>query len=160
MNRAYLVKWPLGREEAGRNQYGGRIHGQKIDWTWEVWGFLFSQQCANLSPQANSAPIRQPKVQKTHLGAFTAVLSTRLFVWESRYVQYLVFLCAVPAKILSFGGTVTTPWMKEVRLPCASVGEPAPTIKWTKDRSECTTLLFYRLHTRDLMYWSLRKSMF
>uniref|UniRef100_A0A8C7WZS5 Down syndrome cell adhesion molecule like 1 n=1 Tax=Oryzias sinensis TaxID=183150 RepID=A0A8C7WZS5_9TELE len=42
----------------------------------------------------------------------------------------------VPAKILSFGGTVTTPWMKEVRLPCASVGEPAPTIKWTKDRSE------------------------
>lgn len=43
-------------------------------------------------------------------------------------------LCAVPAKILSFGGTVTTPWMKEVRLPCSSVGEPAPTIKWTKDR--------------------------
>uniref|UniRef100_A0A3Q2DIV1 Down syndrome cell adhesion molecule like 1 n=1 Tax=Cyprinodon variegatus TaxID=28743 RepID=A0A3Q2DIV1_CYPVA len=30
----------------------------------------------------------------------------------------------VPAKILSFGGTVTTPWMKEVRLPCSSVGEP------------------------------------
>lgn len=43
-------------------------------------------------------------------------------------------MCAVPAKILSFGGTVTTPWMKEVRLPCSSVGEPAPTIKWTKDR--------------------------
>lgn len=42
----------------------------------------------------------------------------------------------VPAKILSFGGTVTTPWMKEVRLPCSSVGEPAPTIKWTKDRSD------------------------
>uniref|UniRef100_A0A8C6MHB1 DS cell adhesion molecule like 1 n=1 Tax=Nothobranchius furzeri TaxID=105023 RepID=A0A8C6MHB1_NOTFU len=41
----------------------------------------------------------------------------------------------VPAKILSFGGTVTTPWMKEVRLPCSSVGEPAPTIKWTKDSS-------------------------
>ncbi|CDQ79704.1 unnamed protein product [Oncorhynchus mykiss] len=39
-----------------------------------------------------------------------------------------------PAKILSFGGTVTTPWMKEVRLPCSSVGEPTPTIKWTKDR--------------------------
>uniref|UniRef100_A0A671L9T6 Down syndrome cell adhesion molecule-like protein 1 n=1 Tax=Sinocyclocheilus anshuiensis TaxID=1608454 RepID=A0A671L9T6_9TELE len=41
-----------------------------------------------------------------------------------------------PAKILSFGGTVTTPWMKEVRLPCSSVGEPTPTIKWTKDRSK------------------------
>uniref|UniRef100_A0A3Q2XLW9 DS cell adhesion molecule like 1 n=1 Tax=Hippocampus comes TaxID=109280 RepID=A0A3Q2XLW9_HIPCM len=42
---------------------------------------------------------------------------------------------AKPAKILSFGGTVTTPWMKEVRLPCNSVGEPTPTIKWTKDEN-------------------------
>ncbi|MEQ2312500.1 Down syndrome cell adhesion molecule-like protein 1 [Ameca splendens] len=42
----------------------------------------------------------------------------------------------VPAKILSFGGTITTPWMKEVRLPCSSVGEPAPTIKWTKDSED------------------------
>uniref|UniRef100_A0AAY4CS75 Down syndrome cell adhesion molecule like 1 n=1 Tax=Denticeps clupeoides TaxID=299321 RepID=A0AAY4CS75_9TELE len=41
-----------------------------------------------------------------------------------------------PAKILSFGGTVTTPWMKEVRLPCSSVGEPAPSIKWTKDSED------------------------
>lgn len=32
---------------------------------------------------------------------------------------------------------MTTPWMKEVRLPCSSVGEPAPTIKWTKDRYVC-----------------------
>ncbi|XP_037543605.1 Down syndrome cell adhesion molecule-like protein 1 homolog [Nematolebias whitei] len=42
----------------------------------------------------------------------------------------------VPAKILSFGGTVTTPWMKEVRLPCSSVGEPTPTIKWTKESED------------------------
>ncbi|XP_067102684.1 LOW QUALITY PROTEIN: cell adhesion molecule DSCAML1 [Osmerus mordax] len=41
-----------------------------------------------------------------------------------------------PAKILSFGGTHTTPWMKEVRLPCSSVGEPNPTIKWTKDSED------------------------
>lgn len=59
-------------------------------------------------------------------------------------------LCwTAPAKILSFGGTVTTPWMKEVRLPCSSVGEPTPTIKWTKDRwpsFPCTvhlSLFFY-----------------
>lgn len=47
---------------------------------------------------------------------------------------FYIFSLLAPAKILSFGGTVTTPWMKEVRLPCSSVGEPTPTIKWTKDR--------------------------
>lgn len=41
---------------------------------------------------------------------------------------------AAPAKIISFGGTVTTPWMKDVRLPCSSVGDPLPAVKWTKDR--------------------------
>lgn len=43
-------------------------------------------------------------------------------------------LSSAPAKIISFGGTVTTPWMKDVRLPCNSVGDPAPAVKWTKDR--------------------------
>ncbi|KAJ3589441.1 hypothetical protein NHX12_010286 [Muraenolepis orangiensis] len=43
-----------------------------------------------------------------------------------------------PAKILSFGGTVTTPWMKEVRLPCSSVGEPTPTVTWSKDSEDST----------------------
>ncbi|XP_010192814.1 PREDICTED: Down syndrome cell adhesion molecule-like protein 1, partial [Mesitornis unicolor] len=41
-----------------------------------------------------------------------------------------------PAKIISFGGTVTTPWMKDVRLPCNSVGEPVPALKWTKDSED------------------------
>lgn len=70
-----------------------------------------------------------------------------LFVRESNLIK--LSLCAVPAKILSFGGTVTTPWMKEVRLPCSSVGEPAPTIKWTKDRSE---LITYRLYVRVMTH--------
>ncbi|XP_039197746.1 Down syndrome cell adhesion molecule-like protein 1 isoform X4 [Crotalus tigris] len=41
-----------------------------------------------------------------------------------------------PAKIISFGGTVTTPWMKDVRLPCSSVGDPLPAMKWTKDSDD------------------------
>lgn len=45
-----------------------------------------------------------------------------------------VLLSIAPAKIISFGGTVTTPWLKDVRLPCNSVGDPAPAVKWTKDR--------------------------
>ncbi|NXW90066.1 DSCL1 protein, partial [Alopecoenas beccarii] len=74
----------------------------------------------------------------------------------SRGQQYLLWVAAVtsagrgnisekvtiepagkaPAKIISFGGTVTTPWMKDVRLPCNSVGEPVPAIKWTKDSED------------------------
>ncbi|XP_038635043.1 Down syndrome cell adhesion molecule-like protein 1 homolog [Scyliorhinus canicula] len=41
-----------------------------------------------------------------------------------------------PAKIIAFGGTVTTPWMRDVFLPCRAVGDPGPTIKWTKDSDD------------------------
>lgn len=42
----------------------------------------------------------------------------------------LLFLA--PARILTFNGTVTTPWMKDIVLPCKGVGDPPPTIKWLK----------------------------
>uniref|UniRef100_A0A670KFQ0 Cell adhesion molecule DSCAM n=1 Tax=Podarcis muralis TaxID=64176 RepID=A0A670KFQ0_PODMU len=38
-----------------------------------------------------------------------------------------------PARILTFSGTVTTPWMKDIILPCKAVGDPAPTVKWMKE---------------------------
>uniref|UniRef100_A0A8C8MKW2 Cell adhesion molecule DSCAM n=1 Tax=Oncorhynchus tshawytscha TaxID=74940 RepID=A0A8C8MKW2_ONCTS len=37
-----------------------------------------------------------------------------------------------PARILTFNGTVTTPWMRDIILPCKAVGDPPPTIKWLK----------------------------
>uniref|UniRef100_A0A672PG83 DS cell adhesion molecule n=1 Tax=Sinocyclocheilus grahami TaxID=75366 RepID=A0A672PG83_SINGR len=37
-----------------------------------------------------------------------------------------------PARILTFSGTVTTPWMRDIVLPCKAVGDPPPTIKWLK----------------------------
>ncbi|KAF7692719.1 Down syndrome cell adhesion molecule [Silurus meridionalis] len=37
-----------------------------------------------------------------------------------------------PARILTFSGTVTTPWMRDIVLPCRAVGDPPPTIKWLK----------------------------
>uniref|UniRef100_S4RFJ7 Uncharacterized protein n=1 Tax=Petromyzon marinus TaxID=7757 RepID=S4RFJ7_PETMA len=40
-----------------------------------------------------------------------------------------------PARVLSFGGRVSSPWMRDVQLPCRSVGEPGPSVRWTKDRS-------------------------
>nr|XP_029535897.1 Down syndrome cell adhesion molecule homolog [Oncorhynchus nerka] len=39
-----------------------------------------------------------------------------------------------PARILTFNGTVTTPWMKDIILPCKAVGDPPPTIKWLKGK--------------------------
>uniref|UniRef100_A0A8C1IN40 Cell adhesion molecule DSCAM n=1 Tax=Cyprinus carpio TaxID=7962 RepID=A0A8C1IN40_CYPCA len=43
-------------------------------------------------------------------------------------------LAKAPAKILTFSGTVTTPWMRDVVLPCRAVGDPPPAIKWLKER--------------------------
>lgn len=46
-----------------------------------------------------------------------------------------VCLCnAAPARILTFSGTVTTPWMRDIVLPCRAVGDPPPTVKWMKER--------------------------
>ena len=41
---------------------------------------------------------------------------------------------SAPARILTFNGTVTTPWMKDIVLPCKAVGDPPPTIKWLKGK--------------------------
>ncbi|XP_030648150.1 Down syndrome cell adhesion molecule a [Chanos chanos] len=42
-------------------------------------------------------------------------------------------LAKAPAKILTFSGTVTTPWMRDIVLPCKAVGDPPPTVKWIKE---------------------------
>uniref|UniRef100_A0AAR2J4L7 Cell adhesion molecule DSCAM n=1 Tax=Pygocentrus nattereri TaxID=42514 RepID=A0AAR2J4L7_PYGNA len=43
-------------------------------------------------------------------------------------------LAKAPARILTFSGTVTTPWMRDIVLPCRAVGDPPPTVKWMKER--------------------------
>ncbi|TRY91082.1 hypothetical protein DNTS_014515 [Danionella cerebrum] len=42
-------------------------------------------------------------------------------------------LAKAPARILTFSGTVTTPWMRDVVLPCRAVGDPPPAVKWLKE---------------------------
>ncbi|CAB1352672.1 unnamed protein product, partial [Coregonus sp. 'balchen'] len=65
----------------------------------------------------------------------------------TRGKQYLIWAAAVTTAgrgnisekvTVEPAGKVTTPWVKEVRLPCSSVGEPTPTIKWTKDSEDST----------------------
>lgn len=43
-----------------------------------------------------------------------------------------VCVIVVPAKIVSFGGLVEKPWRTFVKLPCASVGQPAVKRQWLK----------------------------
>ncbi|XP_023803342.1 Down syndrome cell adhesion molecule homolog, partial [Cyanistes caeruleus] len=50
-------------------------------------------------------------------------------------------LAKAPARILTFSGTVTTPWMKDIVLPCKAVGDPAPTVKWMKDSNGTPSLV-------------------
>ncbi|XP_043927506.1 Down syndrome cell adhesion molecule isoform X2 [Protopterus annectens] len=45
------------------------------------------------------------------------------------------------AKILTFSGTVTTPWMRDIVLPCKGVGDPSPTVKWMKDSNGTPSLV-------------------
>ncbi|KAF6729402.1 Down syndrome cell adhesion molecule [Oryzias melastigma] len=45
-------------------------------------------------------------------------------------------MAEAPARILTFNRTVTTPWMRDIVLPCKAVGDPSPTIKWLKDINE------------------------
>nr|XP_045362783.1 Down syndrome cell adhesion molecule [Camelus bactrianus] len=50
-------------------------------------------------------------------------------------------LAKAPARILTFSGTVTTPWMKDIALPCKAVGDPAPAVKWMKDSNGTPSLV-------------------
>ena len=49
-------------------------------------------------------------------------------------LAFSLFGAPAPARILTFSGTVTTPWMKDIALPCKAVGDPSPAVKWMKDR--------------------------
>uniref|UniRef100_A0A8C6H6S0 Cell adhesion molecule DSCAM n=1 Tax=Mus spicilegus TaxID=10103 RepID=A0A8C6H6S0_MUSSI len=50
-------------------------------------------------------------------------------------------LAKAPARILTFSGTVTTPWMKDIVLPCKAVGDPSPAVKWMKDSNGTPSLV-------------------
>ncbi|XP_049775018.1 Down syndrome cell adhesion molecule-like protein 1 homolog isoform X1 [Schistocerca cancellata] len=39
----------------------------------------------------------------------------------------------VPARIASFSESMTVAWKEELRLPCLTVGQPAPILHWTKN---------------------------
>ncbi|NXP92808.1 DSCAM protein, partial [Passerina amoena] len=73
------------------------------------------------------------------------ILAKGFFIkYVSDRTPHLSLSCCVPpapARILTFSGTVTTPWMKDIVLPCKAVGDPAPTVKWMKDSNGTPSLV-------------------
>lgn len=51
----------------------------------------------------------------------------------SRLLNEIYVIFAAPARVLTFNRTVTTPWMRDIVLPCKAVGDPSPAIKWLKE---------------------------
>lgn len=47
--------------------------------------------------------------------------------------MFLLCLCVVPAKIVSFGGLIEKPWRTFIRLPCIAVGQPTIQRHWSKN---------------------------
>uniref|UniRef100_UPI00358E298A cell adhesion molecule DSCAM-like n=1 Tax=Myxine glutinosa TaxID=7769 RepID=UPI00358E298A len=46
-----------------------------------------------------------------------------------------------PARIVSFGGAVSSPWMKDLELPCRAVGDPQPSTSWIKDSDQAPVVV-------------------
>uniref|UniRef100_A0A8C4RD79 Down syndrome cell adhesion molecule-like protein Dscam2 n=1 Tax=Eptatretus burgeri TaxID=7764 RepID=A0A8C4RD79_EPTBU len=46
-----------------------------------------------------------------------------------------------PARIVSFGGAVSSPWMKDLELPCRAVGDPQPSTSWIKDSEQAPVVV-------------------
>lgn len=76
------------------------------------------------------------KITVEPLAKGRAELGLRSPAWMEALVPTLsLFACLLaPARILTFNGTVTTPWMKDILLPCKAVGDPPPSVKWIKGR--------------------------
>jgi hypothetical protein len=45
----------------------------------------------------------------------------------------------VPARIVSFGRVIVTPWKEDLALPCKKVGNPAPSTLWQQDSAQLET---------------------
>lgn len=84
-------------------------------------------------------------VSLTGYAAFTLWGGGSVTVWGKGLLAFVsmrlwhdwasaLFGAPAPARILTFSGTVTTPWMKDIALPCKAVGDPSPAVKWMKDR--------------------------
>ncbi|XP_046876896.1 LOW QUALITY PROTEIN: Down syndrome cell adhesion molecule a [Hypomesus transpacificus] len=97
--------------------------------------------CSNPHPTVSSefeaAPdvffYRIPNLSRTRQYSIWVVAVTAAGRGNASDIITIKPLAEAPARILTFNGTVTTPWMRDIVLPCKAVGDPAPTVKWLKE---------------------------
>ncbi|XP_072165764.1 cell adhesion molecule DSCAM-like [Diadema setosum] len=65
---------------------------------------------------------------------FWVEASTMVGQGEPSRIATEIPMSRVPARIMSFSTTFTTPWKREVTLDCLPVGDPVLTVEWKKNR--------------------------
>ncbi|KAJ8257142.1 hypothetical protein COCON_G00192940 [Conger conger] len=75
---------------------------------------------------------RVPNLSRNQKYSFWVVAVTAAGRGNTSEIITVEPLAKAPSRILTFSGTVTTPWMKDIVLPCKAVGDPPPTVKWLK----------------------------
>ncbi|KAJ8394703.1 hypothetical protein AAFF_G00043030 [Aldrovandia affinis] len=80
-----------------------------------------------------------PNLNRNHKYSFWVVAVTSAGRGNVSDIITVEPLAKAPSRILTFSGTVTTPWMRDIVLPCKAVGDPPPTIKWLKESNGTPT---------------------
>uniref|UniRef100_A0AAY4ANP8 Cell adhesion molecule DSCAM n=1 Tax=Denticeps clupeoides TaxID=299321 RepID=A0AAY4ANP8_9TELE len=98
--------------------------------------------CSNPYNRFEAAPdvflIRVPDLSRNRKYSIWVVAFTSAGQGNSSDIVTVEPLAKAPARILTFSGTVTTPWMRDIVLPCKAVGDPPPTVKWMKESGSPT----------------------
>jgi hypothetical protein len=84
-----------------------------------------------LGPNAEQHETQRLQEQATY--QFWVTASTKVGEGEKTIVVTVAPNNKVPARIVSFGRVINTPWKEDLALPCKKVGTPPPSVLWQQD---------------------------
>ncbi|ELK37238.1 Down syndrome cell adhesion molecule [Myotis davidii] len=102
---------------------------------------VIAQVISEFEASPDSFSYRIPNLSRNRQYSVWVVAVTSAGRGNSSEIITVEPLAKAPARILTFSGTVTTPWMKDIALPCKAVGDPAPAVKWMKDSNGTPSLV-------------------
>lgn len=90
-----------------------------------------------LQPNVEQHETRRLQEQATY--QFWVTASTKIGEGEKTTVVTVQPNNKVPARIVSFGRLIETPWKEDLALPCKKVGVPPPSVLWQQDTAQLET---------------------